>query len=50
MGDMSEHIEWANPADGYENHIAGHCDKDSCRYCAEDKEDDEEYYGEENVK
>ena len=49
MGDMSEHIEWANSASGYENHIAGHCAKVICRYCADD-EDDEEYYGEENVK
>ena len=50
MGDMSEHVEWANSAGEYENHIAGHCDRKSCRYCAEDDEDDEEYYSEENMK
>ena len=53
MGDMSEHIEWANPVhedyDEYREHIAGRCDK-GCSYCAEDETDEMEYYGEENVK
>lgn len=38
MGDMSEHIEWANPCGGYENHLDGNCGED-CRFCYEEDED-----------
>lgn len=38
MGDMSEHIEWANPPGPFERHMDGDCDED-CRFCYEEDED-----------